>query len=123
MTIANTNFEEWILNNKLEHMEDFEFSLSKMSLDGALFEITGIASLYTPNRTIVDDFHAPNRVVIVLVGNRQRVESLVYLTAKLVFRVVNEHGSQGVTTITEFLRKNLCAGCSAQGTYYDETSH
>lgn len=39
MTIANTNFEEWILNNKLEHMEDFEFSLSKMSLDGALFDM------------------------------------------------------------------------------------
>ena len=39
MTIANSNFEEWILNNKFEHMEDFEFSFDKMSLDGALFDI------------------------------------------------------------------------------------
>lgn len=39
MTIANTNFEEWILNNKFEHMEDFEFSFSKMSLEGALFDM------------------------------------------------------------------------------------
>ena len=39
MTIANSNFEEWILNNKFEHMEDFEFFLSKMSFDGALFDM------------------------------------------------------------------------------------
>ena len=39
MTIANTNFEEWILNNKFEHMEDFVFSFDKMSLEGALFDI------------------------------------------------------------------------------------
>ena len=39
MTIANSNFEEWILNNKFEHMEDFEFSFSKMNHEGALFDI------------------------------------------------------------------------------------
>ena len=39
MTIANSNFEEWILANKFEHMEDFVFSFSKMSLEGALFDI------------------------------------------------------------------------------------
>ncbi len=39
MTIANSNFEEWIFNNHFEHMEDFSFSLSKMSLDGALFDM------------------------------------------------------------------------------------
>ena len=38
MTIANTNFEEWILNNKFEGMEDFLFSFNNMSLDGALFK-------------------------------------------------------------------------------------
>ena len=38
MTIANSNFEAWILNNKFEHMEDFEFSFSKMNHDGALFD-------------------------------------------------------------------------------------
>ena len=39
MTIANSNFERWILDNKLEHMEDFKFSFDKMSLDGALFDV------------------------------------------------------------------------------------
>ena len=39
MTIANSNFEEWILNNKFEHMEDFVFSFDKMSLEGALFDM------------------------------------------------------------------------------------
>ena len=39
MTIANSNFEEWILGNNFEHMEDFVFSFKKMSLDGALFDM------------------------------------------------------------------------------------
>ena len=39
MTIANSNFEEWILNNHFEGMDDFVFSFKKMSLDGALFDM------------------------------------------------------------------------------------
>ena len=39
MTIANSNFEEWILNNHFENMEDFVFSFKKMSLEGALFDM------------------------------------------------------------------------------------
>ena len=39
MTIANSNFEEWIFAHKFEHMEEFEFSFSKMSLEGALFDM------------------------------------------------------------------------------------
>ena len=39
MTIANSNFEEWILSNHFEGMEDFIFSFKKMSLDGALFDM------------------------------------------------------------------------------------
>ena len=39
MTIANSNFEEWIFNQRFEHMEDFVFSFDRMSLDGALFDI------------------------------------------------------------------------------------
>ena len=39
MTIANSNFEEWIFEHKFEHMEDFTFSFDKMSLDGALFDM------------------------------------------------------------------------------------
>ena len=39
MTIANSNFEEWIFAHKFEHMEEFEFSFGKMSLEGALFDM------------------------------------------------------------------------------------
>ncbi|MCR4911187.1 MAG: glutamate--tRNA ligase [Bacilli bacterium] len=39
MTIANSNFEEWIFEHHFEHMEDFIFSFDKMSLDGALFDM------------------------------------------------------------------------------------
>ena len=38
MTIANSNFEEWILNNHFEGMEDFTFSFKKMNNEGALFD-------------------------------------------------------------------------------------
>lgn len=43
MTIANSNFERWILDNKLKNMEDFVFSFDKMNNDGALFDIGKLA--------------------------------------------------------------------------------
>ena len=39
MTIANSNFEEWILEHRFENMNDFNFTFSKMSLEGALFDL------------------------------------------------------------------------------------
>ncbi len=39
MTIANSNFEEWILANKFSNMQDFTFNFQKMSHEGALFDI------------------------------------------------------------------------------------
>ena len=39
MTIANSNFEEWIFAQKFDNMQDFAFSFSKMSLEGALFDM------------------------------------------------------------------------------------
>lgn len=39
MTIANSNFEEWIFQHHFEHMEEFKFSFDKMSLEGALFDM------------------------------------------------------------------------------------
>ncbi|MBE6133207.1 MAG: glutamate--tRNA ligase [Erysipelotrichaceae bacterium] len=39
MTIANSNFERWILDNKFEGMDNFTLSFDKMSLDGALFDM------------------------------------------------------------------------------------
>jgi glutamyl-tRNA synthetase len=44
MTIANSNFEEWLLANPKVPFTDFVFSFNKMSLDGALFDIGKVAS-------------------------------------------------------------------------------
>ena len=40
MTIANSNFEEWLFANNYQNIETFDFSFNKMSLEGALFDIT-----------------------------------------------------------------------------------
>ena len=39
MSVANSNFEEWSIENKSLVLSKFTFSFSKMSLDGALFDI------------------------------------------------------------------------------------
>ena len=39
MTIANSNFEEWILNNNFENMDDFKLTFEKISSEGALFDM------------------------------------------------------------------------------------
>ncbi|MBO6280708.1 MAG: glutamate--tRNA ligase [Bacilli bacterium] len=39
MTIANSNFEEWIFEHHFENMDEFKFSFDKMSLEGALFDM------------------------------------------------------------------------------------
>jgi glutamyl-tRNA synthetase len=39
MSIANSNFEEWSIANKTLDLSSFPFSLAKMSLDGALFDL------------------------------------------------------------------------------------
>ena len=38
MSIANSNFEEWAIENKSLNVKDFKFTFEKMSLDGALFD-------------------------------------------------------------------------------------
>ncbi len=39
MSIANSNFEEWWTGNKRADLSAFDFNLSKMSVDGALFDL------------------------------------------------------------------------------------
>lgn len=39
LTIANSNFEEWLINNPQKSADEFILSFDKMSLDGALFDI------------------------------------------------------------------------------------
>lgn len=45
MTIANSNFEEWLIQNPNEDITKFTFSFNKMSLDGALFDIAKIENI------------------------------------------------------------------------------
>ena len=39
MTIANSNFEEWLFEHDYRNIDEFTFSFDKMSLEGALFDI------------------------------------------------------------------------------------
>ncbi len=45
MTLANSNFEEWRIQNPQENIFDFDLSFDKMSLDGALFDLEKIKSI------------------------------------------------------------------------------
>jgi glutamyl-tRNA synthetase len=45
MTIANSNFEEWRMANKTASIDEFSLSFSKMSVDGALFDMQKIISI------------------------------------------------------------------------------
>ncbi len=43
MTIANSNYEDFIVQTKDYNLDHFKFNLKKMSLDGALFDINKLA--------------------------------------------------------------------------------
>jgi glutamyl-tRNA synthetase len=45
MTIANSNFEEWLMQNPRTPISEFHFSFDKMSLDGALFDIAKVQNI------------------------------------------------------------------------------
>ncbi|XFA98121.1 glutamate--tRNA ligase [Candidatus Izemoplasma sp. B36] len=45
MTLANSNFEEWRIQNPDEDIFNFKLSFEKMSLDGALFDVEKIKSI------------------------------------------------------------------------------
>lgn len=45
MTIANSNFEEFLLQNKDKGIDDFKFDFKKMSKSGALFDIEKLKSI------------------------------------------------------------------------------
>lgn len=62
MTVLNSNFEEWRLENPNAPIDDFKFSLDKMSNSGALFDIMKFEDvsrevlLRTPANKIYDEF-------------------------------------------------------------------
>jgi glutamyl-tRNA synthetase len=45
MTIANTNFEAWRIENPQANIFDFQLSFAKMTLDGALFDLEKVKSI------------------------------------------------------------------------------
>ena len=44
-TIANSNYEEWHIENPTLGLDDFTFSFDKMSLDGALFDLEKLRNI------------------------------------------------------------------------------
>lgn len=45
LTIANSNFEEWLRANPKEDVSKFNFTFEKMSLDGALFDLPKLRNI------------------------------------------------------------------------------
>lgn len=45
MTIANSNFEEWLDNNPTASLDKFKLTFEKFSLDGALFDLPKLANI------------------------------------------------------------------------------
>ena len=45
MTLANTNFEQWMDANKDKTLDDFEFSFSKISKSGGLFDVEKLMNI------------------------------------------------------------------------------
>lgn len=45
LTIANSNFEEWLRANPKSSVSEFPFSFNKMSLDGALFDLPKLRNI------------------------------------------------------------------------------
>ncbi len=45
MTIANSNFEEWLKENPKTDFNEFEMTFDKMSLDGALFDLPKLQNI------------------------------------------------------------------------------
>lgn len=45
LTIANSNFEEWLLANPTADVSTFSFTFQKMSLDGALFDLPKLLNI------------------------------------------------------------------------------
>lgn len=45
MTIANSNFEEWLDNNPTTSLDEFKLTFEKFSLDGALFDLPKLANI------------------------------------------------------------------------------
>jgi glutamyl-tRNA synthetase len=45
MTIANSNFEEWLKENPKTDFNEFEMTFAKMSLDGALFDLPKLQNI------------------------------------------------------------------------------
>ena len=79
MTIANSNFEEWIFQHKFEHMEEFKFSFDKMSLDGALFDM-GKMSFFS--REILGKKTKEEMLELTLKYSKQYDERLYNLVSK-----------------------------------------
>lgn len=45
MTLANTNFEQWMDANKYKGIDDFEFSFNKISKSGGLFDVEKLLNI------------------------------------------------------------------------------
>lgn len=89
MTIANSNFEEWILANHFEGMEDFVFSFKKMNNEGALFDM---GKLNFFSRELLVKFNKDEFTKLALAyakENNPELEALINKNPKYFANIIN----------------------------------
>lgn len=64
MTIANSNFEDWRRANQKSSIDDFKFSLSKMSKAGALFDLIKLSDISKNYISTLDAETVYNNVIL-----------------------------------------------------------
>ena len=53
LNIANSNFEQWRKQNKMQSIDEFELSLNKMSVSGALFDMVKLLDI---SKTVISRY-------------------------------------------------------------------
>lgn len=78
MTLANSNYEDWRIANPNESIENFKFSLSKMSKAGSLFDIVKLSDI---SKTYISKLTADEVLDMVKAWSEQNNKKLYELIA------------------------------------------
>ncbi|QWB99719.1 glutamate--tRNA ligase [Mycoplasmatota bacterium] len=89
MTLANSNFEEWRIQNPESNIYDFELSFNKMSLDGALFDIEKIKSISKDRLSIMDATSFTDKALTYAKKYEPRLQELIELDRDYFEAIIN----------------------------------
>ncbi len=89
MTIANSNFEEWIYQNKDKSFLDFPFTFEKMALDGALFDLSKLQNLSKEFIAKLTKEEVYNRTLEYAKKNDAKLQEILLKNPEFFMEIVN----------------------------------